>query len=87
MEQPELQLSFDVGGAKPDKATLKLSGSVVLDAELKKGDEVYLRLINADGEPIADAQGHVSTVAFKDIRDKDGFVLGTERGHTVKLGA
>jgi len=83
-----LQLSFDVGGEAPDTATLKISGSFELDRELAKGETVGLRVVDADGAVIAQGDGYVTQVAFKDRRDpKHGTVVETQRAHTVKLGA
>lgn len=82
-EEP-IQLSFDVGGGTPDFASVKVSGAMRLSRQLRKGEEVSIRLISPDGEIIAEADGHVSSVAFKDKRNKFGDVESTERAHTVK---
>ena len=78
------QLTFDVGGATPDFGSIRVTGSMGLARELRKGEFVGIRLITADGEILAEADGHVSAVAFKDKRNKFGDVESTERAHTVK---
>lgn len=83
--QRPVQLSFDVGGSPPDLALLRLSGAQSLERELRKGDEVHLALSDADGNVIASGYGRVVGVAFRDRTDHEGFVVGTERIHTVKL--
>lgn len=86
MEEVQTSFTFDVGGINnPDTASLRLSGSFDLARELKKGELVGLRIVNADGEIIAEGDGYVVAVAFKDKRDKLGQVVETERAHTVKL--
>ena len=84
-ERP-VQLSFDVGGASPDVATIRISGGFGLSRELRKGEIVGVRLISEDGEILAEADGPVVGIAFKDkINKKHGFVESTERAHTVKV--
>ena len=86
MFDPErVQLTFDVGGASPDVASIKISGGFSVTREMKKGETVGIRLIDADGQIIAEGDGAVSGVAFKDKRNKYGDVESTERAHTVKV--
>lgn len=65
------QLTLIAGGDTPDKAILKLKqASIENVAELKKGDEVELRV-----------SAKVAEVHFVDVFDKDGYSAGTERRH------
>jgi hypothetical protein len=81
----QLRFSFDVGGATPDTATLKIGGTLGLERELRKGEEVGVRVVDADGQILAEADGYVVAVAFKDQRDKDGEIVQTERAHTARV--
>lgn len=85
MTNDQLRLSFDVGGATPDAATLKIGGSLEVRRELRKGEEIGIRVVDADGQLIADGDGYVTAVAFKDRRDKDGDIVETQRTHTAKV--
>ena len=84
----QLRFTFDVGGATPDTATLKISGALELGRELRKGEEIGVRVVDADGDVIAQGDGYVTAVAFKDKRDKDGDVVETERApaHVARRG-
>jgi hypothetical protein len=85
MDDPEItQLSFEVGGEKPNVASLKISGGLALARELRKGESVGIRIIDADGQVLAEGDGPVTAVGFKDKRNKYGIVESTERTHTVK---
>lgn len=84
MNEDRVQLTFDVGGESPTRATLKVGGSMGLDRELRKGEQLGIRIVDADGQLIAQADGHVSAVTFKDKRT-DGYVESTERAHTVTV--
>lgn len=86
MEEPvQMRFSFDVGGTEPNVASLKVSGPLNVERDLKKGEEIHVRVVDADGQIIADGYGNVVAVAFKDHRDKDGILVDTERIHTAKL--
>jgi hypothetical protein len=76
-ERLHRQLSFDVGGQKPSNIKLSFSGTLSIDRQLLKGQELVLHILDQDGEIIADAHGTVVAVAFVDKRDKDGFVTTT----------
>lgn len=78
------QLSFDVGGARPNVASLKISGGLSIGRELKKGERVGIRIIGMDGELLAESDGTVTGISFKDKRNKHGDVESTERAHTIK---
>lgn len=78
------QLSFEVGGKQPDQAVIRISGSVHLDKELKKGDEIHLTIGDMDGEVVANGYGRITQVAFKDQME-EGQVVATERIHTAKV--
>lgn len=81
----QLRFSFDVGGATPDTATLKIGGTLLLERELRKGEEVGVRVVDADGHVLAQADGYVTAVAFKDRRNGDGEIVETERAHTARV--
>lgn len=83
-EHEMTQLSFDVGGASPNVASLKISGGLGLSRELRKGEMVGIRIISADGVILAESDGYVTGVSFKDKRNKYGEVESTEPAHTVK---
>jgi hypothetical protein len=51
------QLSFDVGGTRPNVASLKISGGLALGREMKKGETVGIRIIGPDGELLAESDG------------------------------
>lgn len=85
MAAPEVQLSFEVGGQPPDTAILRLSGGVVLQRELSKGDEIHMQVVGMDGEIVADGYGRVVSIQFKDKLDDDGNVVSTERVHGIKI--
>lgn len=86
MDDPEMvQLSFNVGGEKPNVASLKISGGLGLTRELRKGETVGIRIMDADGQIIAEGDGPVTAIAFRDKRNKYGDVESTERAHTVKV--
>lgn len=66
-------LTLDAGGELPETATMKMrGGSIPVEGEFEKGTIVRLWL-----------EGAVAEVHFVDIRDKNGFVVGTERRHIL----
>jgi hypothetical protein len=69
----------------PNLASLKVSGGFGLARELRKGETVGIRIIDADGQVLAEADGPVVAIAFKDKRNKYGEVASVERAHTVKV--
>jgi len=79
------QLTFDVGGNKPDKAVLRFSGGLMLDRELTKGEELHVQVVDMDGTVVGNAYGKIIAVTFKDKLDEDGFVTSTERVHSAKV--
>ncbi len=86
MEEPDpTQLSFEVGGDPPDFASIKITGGLALAREMHKGETVGIRIIDADGQILAEGDGPVTAVTFKDKRNKFGGVESTERAHTVKV--
>lgn len=69
------QLSLGVGGRSPDKASVKLrGGSIVVEGQFEKGDEVTL-VINA----------RIAEVHFVDRIDEHGVVTSTERRHFARM--
>lgn len=78
------QLSFEVGGHHPTKASLGVTGKMVLDRQIAKGEEVVVTIADADGEIIAAGHGAVVSIAFTDKTDSEGFTT-TTREHKVKL--
>lgn len=86
MDDPEMvQLTFEVGGAKPTVASLKISGGLGIARELRKGEVIGIRIIDADGQMLAEGDGPVTSISFRDKRNKYGDVESTERAHTVKV--
>lgn len=79
------QLSFDVGGQKPSRMKIGVTGSISIDEQLLKGQRVAVHLLNLEsGELIAESPGTVVAVAFIDKTDKEGFVT-TTREHKVAV--
>jgi hypothetical protein len=79
------QLSFNVGGREPNRSSLKTSVDILIPRELRKGSEIRLAITGPDGELLAQTKGKVVGVTFED-EYKDGFLVGSERIHKVKLG-
>jgi predicted regulator of Ras-like GTPase activity (Roadblock/LC7/MglB family) len=84
-EREVTQLSFDVGGAEPNIASIKVSGGMATGRQLRKGETIQVVVSSADGEVLAQGIGPVTSIAFKDKRNKYGDVESTERAHTVKI--
>jgi hypothetical protein len=70
IEPERRQLTFEVGGNEPSSASLRVGGGMLLSRELEKGDMVGIRIISADGEMLAEADGRVTGVAFIDHLDQ-----------------
>jgi hypothetical protein len=86
MADQAVQLSFEVGGEPPTSTLLRMSGGVFTHRELRKGEEIHVQVVDADGVVVADGYGRVVAVQFKDTLDKEsGDVTGTERIHSVKV--
>lgn len=68
------QLSLDVGGHEPSISLMKFTGSLPLGGEYEKGDLVRF-VVTA----------RIGSVTFKDVEDKHGYIVGTERVHSAKL--
>lgn len=83
--RPRRQLSFDVGGATPDLASVKVTGDMPVDRDLRKGDQLHITVTTLDGEVVASRDGFVSAISFVDKLDKFGDVESTERAHKVTL--
>lgn len=79
------QLSFDVGGQEPNRSAVKATVDLLIPVELLKGSQIRIAVTTVDGEVLADSLGKVVAVGFEDDYDKDGFLVGTERVHKVKL--
>jgi hypothetical protein len=79
------QLSFNVGlpSHKPDFGSVKFSGSVRIDQDLRHGQEVVVTVTDPDGEVLATGQGVVGWPTFKDKTDEYGTT--TERIHVVSV--
>jgi hypothetical protein len=84
-DQNELQLSFDVGGVAPNVASVRVSGSLALGRELRKGEMIGLQITDADGMLLAQAYGRVVDVGFKDKLDAHGEIVSCARRHVVKM--
>ena len=67
---PSPQLSFDVGGEPPTESILRVTGGMFTSRELRKGEEIHVQVVDADGEVVANAYGQIETVGFKDIYTK-----------------
>lgn len=80
------QLSFEVGGdhAMPSLASFRVSGALDAGRELEKGEDVRIVLMDADGQVVAQGDGYVRGVGFREHRPKDG-PSWTERTHAIKL--
>lgn len=80
------QLSFDVGalGAEPEFASLKLTGSLNLDRDLKRRQALTIVVSDpATGEVICERSATITAIGFKDTTDKYGTM--TERIHTATI--
>jgi hypothetical protein len=82
------QLSFDIGGdvARPTGASLKITGSGDIRSQLFMGDDVTLRVVDAAGVVVAQFEGSVVNVAFKQHEPTDSEPEWVERIHSIKLG-
>lgn len=81
----EMQLSFEVGGQRPSKMKLAVTGKLAIDGQLLKGQRVALHVLDLEtGELIADAPGTVVAVAFVDKTDGEGYV-STTREHKIAV--
>ncbi len=68
------QLSLLAGGEEPDSSSFKMrGGSIPVEGEFVKGDIVKVMVTLT-----------VDEVHFIDKKDKDGYVVGTERRHIAK---
>jgi hypothetical protein len=79
------QLSFEVGGASPNVASIKIGATFGLTEELAKGDEVEIRIISADGQMLVEGTARIVAVTFRDHYDEYGSVAFVERAHTAKV--
>lgn len=69
------QLSLLAGGEEPDASSFRVvGGKVAVEGEFKKGDVIELVI-----------KASVDTISFVDTKDKDGFVVGTERQHKARI--
>jgi hypothetical protein len=84
MEEP-LQLSLEVGGDEPEAASLRLRGKANVLRELRMGEEVYLRLTDADGIVLAEAEGEITIVSFEHHPAPTHGRAWTERVQVVSL--
>lgn len=82
-EERQLSFTFNVGGHTPDLAKVGFSGKAELERELRKGEELVLNVIDANGELVVSAHGVVTAIAFVDKETEDGTV--TTREHKIKL--
>ena len=81
------QLSFDLGVSRtnrPDFATVKISGSVLIGRDLRYRESVTVKVVDQHGEVVCEAPATVGYPAFKDHFDKDGGKR-VERIHTAKI--
>lgn len=81
------QLSFDLGVSRtnrPDFATVKVSGSLLVGRDLSYREPVTVKVIDQGGEVVAEAPATVGYPAFKDHFDKDGGKR-VERIHAAKI--
>ena len=82
----QAQLTFDVGGGKPETAILRLSGVVVLDRELMKSTELHIEITDTlVGDMVGNGYARIDSVEFVDRRDEHDNVSTTERIHKAKV--
>jgi hypothetical protein len=68
------QLSLIAGGEEPDSATFKMrGGSIPVEGEFEKGSTIKVEVTLS-----------VDEIQFVDKKDKDGYVVATERRHIGK---
>lgn len=82
------QLSFEIGGEAVGQrvfGTVSVAGSLQIDRNLDLGDEVSVRVVNAQGEVIASGGAIVGAPNFKTTRDQQGEIIATERAHKAKV--
>lgn len=79
------QLSLNVGGGiAPLAASFKVSGKLLVDEELMRGEEVTVTIANADGVVVCAGAGYVRGIGFVTHEPKD-LPEWVERVHTIKL--
>jgi hypothetical protein len=79
-------LTLEVGGGKmPSVATFKVSGKLLVDDQMLRGDECTLTIANADGEVIAAGTGFVKGINFVTHEETESAPEFVERAHTIKL--
>lgn len=79
------QLTLDVGGGlKPLAASFRVGGKMLVDCELKRGEQVTVTISDADGCLIAAGAGYVNGIGFETHRPKD-LPEWVERVHKIKL--
>lgn len=71
-----MQLSFDVGGQRPQGIKLAIGGKIGVDRQLLKGERVMVNVCDENGEIICHAPGTVTAIAFVD-KTKEGFTETT----------
>ena len=83
--RPKKQLTFELGTAnEPDFGSVKFSGSLRIDRDLRHHQEVVVTVATKDGTVLATGTGLCGWPVFKDTEDKYGDVT-TERIHTVSV--
>ncbi len=81
------QISFDLGtrgDARPDFATVKIGGDLLVTHDIAVGEEVTVTVTDRHGEVIAEGKAVCDWPRFKTTIDKHD-IATTERIHPVKI--
>jgi hypothetical protein len=83
------QLGFDIGGKRPTRGTLTITGGkfeLANGQQFKKGERLSLVLEDADGDQLVRVPLLVNDVGFHDhVDSKTGDIVDCERRHRARV--